>query len=109
MNSDLPQFSDENLKARAATIIKEKNLAQLSDGKLRAIFETVRFVKDCNLFDAPFRTGRSEPFNILDKNGRFVADVSSKKRNARSKSILLLELLNTFLISRDFETDNQSQ
>jgi len=41
MNSDFLQFSDDELKALAVSIITEKNLAQLSDGKIRAIIETV--------------------------------------------------------------------
>jgi hypothetical protein len=109
MNSDLPQFSDEELKALAVSIIMEKNLAQLSVGKIQAIIEIVHFAKDSNIFDSPFRTGRSEPFNILDRNGRFVAGFSSKKRNARSKSILLLELLNCSVIPEDVGKDDQNQ
>lgn len=101
MNKDPSQISDKLVKARAVEIIKVHKLAELSDGKLKAIFELIHFVKSKDLFYPPFRLGHSEPFNILDKNGRFVAGFNSKKSNARSKSILLLELLNTFFTAND--------
>ena len=101
MKKDFSQISDELLKAKAKEIIKEKNLAQLSNGKLEAIFKAVYFVKDSDLFQPPFRRGFSEVYNILDKKGHFVFGFSSKKNNARSKTVLLLELLNTFVTPND--------
>ena len=101
MKKYFSQILDELLKAKAKEIINENNLAQLSDGKLEAIFKTVHLVKGNDFFHPPFRKGYSEEYNILDKKGHFVFGFSSNKNNAKSKTILLLELLNTFVTPND--------
>jgi hypothetical protein len=85
------------------TFLAEHNLANFTEGRLDSLINSVLEVMNSSDFVGPFRHGRSNNFSVLDKNGKTVFNPG--KRNANSKSKLLVVLLNQFY---HFNSKNES-
>lgn len=83
-----------NLRLLARTYLTELSLAQLSDDKIDGIITELQEIEASASFVKPFRLGNTSKTNIVDSQGHEVRRFNANKRNARSKSLLLLALLN---------------
>jgi hypothetical protein len=84
----------EKLKEHSIAFLNTNSLSQMSDGVIDSIIESVLEIKNNQSHTRPFRLGRTSTTIILDVNGKEVRKWNENKRNARSKSFLMLELLN---------------
>lgn len=84
----------EKLKAHSIAFLNLNSLSQMSEGVIDSIIESVIEIKNNQNHTGPFRLGRTSTTVILDVNGKEVRKWNENKRNARSKSVLMLELLN---------------
>lgn len=83
-----------NLRLLARTYLTEQSLAQLSDDKIEGIITELQEIEGSSSFEKPYRLGNISKTNIVDAKGHEVRRFNTNKRNARTKSLLLLALLN---------------
>ena len=84
----------EKLKNYSIAFLNTNTLSQMSDGVIDSIVENVIEIKNNQSYKGPFRLGRTSTTVILDTTGKEVRKWNKNKRNARSKSLLMIELLN---------------
>jgi len=83
-----------NLRLLARTYLTEQSLAQLSDDKIEGIITELQEIEGSSSFEKPYRLGNISKTNIVAPKGHEVRRFNTNKRNARTKSLLLLALLN---------------
>ena len=87
----------DTLRLFSREFINENKLANFSESRLDDLLNHVQFLMGQKKFSPPYRHGRFNTTSVLDANGNEVFNSSQRNgRNARSKSKLVLALLNTF-------------
>ena len=84
----------EIIKHTANEFLSVKGMSILSDGEVDNLVDLVIVVLSVSVFEKPFRLGRSNTTAVLDASGKEVKRFNVKKQKARTKSLLLVALLN---------------